>query len=721
VPKTIKISFFAGVLFIAVLLLAAEDIQAYCPWSIAGGTIQPAGILAETGDYDGPGGSYPTSWDNVNEIERGAPFEAGFTSSVPNQLAFYPGNCQHYSIGCGSKGWLNLHRADGWFVTSTWVQGQMVVFNTSVSRWSGSNCSGGYGTNCSYGYRDEFGTIPAGSSYWWFVQDPNSMYNGYTLSLAKIARYNIYEQHGIFKDSGGNNYTTGDCSPDNCSCTVRSGYFNIYDNRPDIQFPETEFCKGSSATIPIRLLDRDGIDDIGEVQITLHAGAVSGTVWVYNATAQRYNDWLFDRPTSFVYNLKGGSLMNYFNASVSGPNTTNDTGRIALTLTETGTTFQLEDIDSMDVYVNDSQFTGVYDPDNIERTRSTTISWIDPPTSTVAFSPDTIEHPGSSTLTWNLAGASDCRLSISSSPNGACAAVNNVVVPCSGTRTVTSQTITAESATCTAVVSGSNSCGNTSATATLRVIYASPWLMTTFGDTYAYAGYDGMKTWRATSFAAQVPTWAKNAAGIPYFSFYLVSKGTGTVSGTTNTWPNPSSLRSYQLGAYNDENRSLVGGGSLYNFFDSLITNNGTACTGVTITRANNITIPCSGRHIFLINNSSPIDLPASWNAAPNANNACVVIARGNVRVPANFGNVDAFLFSDGTIITNSSAPDQTLRINGGVVAGSLNFQRDLAQDGENPAELITYDPKYFALLRDCLGEDYPFRIREYNYSKATP
>jgi len=59
---------------------------------------------------------------------------------------------------------------------------------------------------------------------------------------------------------------------------------------------------------------------------------------------------------------------------------------------------------------------------------------------------------------------------------------------------------------------------------------------------------------------------------------------------------------------------------------------------------------------------------------------------------------------------------DDILLMNGSVIANSIDFQRSLPDNESNPAELFRYDPKYLDIFRDCLGEPYSFKIREYQY-----
>jgi hypothetical protein len=59
------------------------------------------------------------------------------------------------------------------------------------------------------------------------------------------------------------------------------------------------------------------------------------------------------------------------------------------------------------------------------------------------------------------------------------------------------------------------------------------------------------------------------------------------------------------------------------------------------------------------------------------------------------------------------------LIVNGSVIGTTADFNRQLSDNTLNPAEIIQYDPKYLDLFRNCLGENYSFRIREYKYSSA--
>jgi len=62
------------------------------------------------------------------------------------------------------------------------------------------------------------------------------------------------------------------------------------------------------------------------------------------------------------------------------------------------------------------------------------------------------------------------------------------------------------------------------------------------------------------------------------------------------------------------------------------------------------------------------------------------------------------------------SGAENPFFINGSVIANTVDFNRILADNIQNPAEIFSYDPKYLDIFRDCLGESYSFKIREYQY-----
>lgn len=251
----------------------------------------------------------------------------------------------------------------------------------------------------------------------------------------------------------------------------------------------------------------------------------------------------------------------------------------------------------------------------------------------------------------------------------------------------------------------------------IEVIVADPWTMTVHGDAYSFRGYKGQSNglimWDVD--LPVVPSWAK---GIPvgtdnkaYFSTYIISKeeqGNFPLDGR-------SSLYGYELGGYNDANRQRIATlGSVYDYLSGILEVNSESCVASGVSVRDNLDGSCIGNNIYLLEND--VTLGPGWNQARNPNNVCVIISRSNVTVPDTVDQVDAFFLLDG--IFTSASDTQPLVINGGVVAQDVNLQRDLVDDSVNPSELVNYDSKYFVGLRECIGEDYPFKVKEYGYAQ---
>ena len=100
---------------------------------------------------------------------------------------------------------------------------------------------------------------------------------------------------------------------------------------------------------------------------------------------------------------------------------------------------------------------------------------------------------------------------------------------------------------------------------------------------------------------------------------------------------------------------------------------------------------------------------------------ATVFIVGGNVTISAGVQTINAILLADRSVSTgtNSSGPDASLTVNGGVMgvlggAGQLSLQRDLgAANSTTPSESFIFDPRYFFLLSDYLGDSRAFYQEE--------
>jgi hypothetical protein len=234
-----------------------------------------------------------------------------------------------------------------------------------------------------------------------------------------------------------------------------------------------------------------------------------------------------------------------------------------------------------------------------------------------------------------------------------------------------------------------------------------PWFMTAFGDSYTYEGYSGLNMQRADDY--HVPKISNNA----FFSTYIISSGNTTLPSDRE------SFSGYLLRSYSDSNRDNIGYvGSdykLYNYLKSLYDSNKTGCVATSESISPNGS--CSGYKIYFVEDS--VTLSEGWlNQQPDSSNACVIIAQGDITIAGtsdgSTDNVDAFLITDSTFQTDAGS--DKLRINGSVIAQFAEFGRANNDSLENPAEIITYDPKYLDMFKSCFGEGYPLRIREYRY-----
>jgi hypothetical protein len=233
-----------------------------------------------------------------------------------------------------------------------------------------------------------------------------------------------------------------------------------------------------------------------------------------------------------------------------------------------------------------------------------------------------------------------------------------------------------------------------------------PWLMTAYGDAYVFDGFDNLLMQSVTGNYSV-------ANGQAYFSTYLISKSGGSWAGPTGF----ASRQGYLLSGYDDSNRMKVGSGSGYDYLSRIAKVNDSSYVEFS-------TLPAScqsGKHVYFIDNEgSSITLGSGWlKQKADTDRACVIITNGSISVPAGVNDpdeIDAFFVADGQFITQSDK--ETLIINGGVVANEVIFRRVLDENSINPAEIIRYDPKYVVLLKEALGESYPFRIREYKFSE---
>lgn len=124
-----------------------------------------------------------------------------------------------------------------------------------------------------------------------------------------------------------------------------------------------------------------------------------------------------------------------------------------------------------------------------------------------------------------------------------------------------------------------------------------------------------------------------------------------------------------------------------------------------------------TGSHAWFIDGDLVIS--GDLRVGSGANDTAVFIVSGNVTVnTTNVTRADGIYVVGGTYMSTTDTTNVTgnqLRINGGIYATTLNLSRKLSADGAtcggvacsnltDPAEKITYEPKYLISLKDLLG-----------------
>jgi hypothetical protein len=253
------------------------------------------------------------------------------------------------------------------------------------------------------------------------------------------------------------------------------------------------------------------------------------------------------------------------------------------------------------------------------------------------------------------------------------------------------------------ILSFQNICGT--ATQTLpNTESPKPWFLTSYGDTYSSGSYS-LKMEKKKDFLNSILPSGEPA----YFSTYIIAKGD-----SANTWINRPSFGNsnipYLLYNYQDVNRGSGPTIDVYSVLKEIAERN--SCSYET-------TLPAScpsGSHVYFVSGGGITTLADNWASQdPDSSRACVIISDGKLIVPASGNKVDAFLFANKGVET--AIGNGTLVINGGVISDTIKFQRAMIDNSLNPSEVLQYDAKYLDLLRDCLGEGYPFNVRELQYS----
>lgn len=310
-------------------------------------------------------------------------------------------------------------------------------------------------------------------------------------------------------------------------------------------------------------------------------------------------------------------------------------------------------------------------------------------------------------FTWRVNNASSCTVALSGQCWGPGGCTNCGVTCGSGDlRSLQATMGTTVPATCRATLNASNSGCTDQGAATADIISPS-WLMTEYGDTFASQGYDDMEIWETQGPLSGVYPPPN------YFSRYIISSGNATLTA------NNESRKSYKLSSYDDQN---VEKRLFYSFLEGLVNtsitplnpSSGWSDTGdgvyeyigasETLNIAGGI---CNKKAVIFVEGN--LNLIPPFSIVGN-DHGCLFIVGGDITING-VGDVAGFFVTNRNFTT---AGNGTLIIKGGVITNIGSFD---CEGGGNPGEIIDYDPRYLYILKEYLGEDYPYKIREWKYS----
>lgn len=274
----------------------------------------------------------------------------------------------------------------------------------------------------------------------------------------------------------------------------------------------------------------------------------------------------------------------------------------------------------------------------------------------------------------------------------------------------------------------SNDCGGVVPTDEITVVKnvpaVYPWLMTSWGDTFASGGY-ALETQEVTDMDKVPSILDYSGSSKEYFSNYIRSWESGNNFIGSDKWT---------LGGYTDSN---VGRwyssqpNSVYDLFKELASKNGYGSyegswyeDGVHIYE--NLTIDsgdCDGHSLTFVSGDLEINSPIRITN-PDADlkvHGCVFIVVGDIIVGdlgdatmPEYDEINGYFITGSQFKTESDGSDGVL-IKGGVIEWQESFQRNV-EDGGRPSEGIYYDPRYFEIMREYLGQDYSYSVRETGY-----
>jgi hypothetical protein len=245
------------------------------------------------------------------------------------------------------------------------------------------------------------------------------------------------------------------------------------------------------------------------------------------------------------------------------------------------------------------------------------------------------------------------------------------------------------------------------------------WLMTGWGDAYASQGYGNPPmTIQSKTPKSTYPQRINDfIAGIPqgvnaFFSTYLIG------SGNTSIMSSKESSIPYSLLTYTD----LNGSKNWYTFLSELRNiNNSPVCSYPSAPLT--LSGTCNGKKIYFVSDTT---LTFTDNFIEDVDSACVfIVNNSNIIIGSNVTEIDGFFILDGTSVfqTQSANPDTIpFVVKGSVITKAEPIWNRVLlgfENNDNPSEVIRYDSRYLDLLRECLGEGYPIKIREYSYSSS--
>jgi len=226
---------------------------------------------------------------------------------------------------------------------------------------------------------------------------------------------------------------------------------------------------------------------------------------------------------------------------------------------------------------------------------------------------------------------------------------------------------------------------------------ATAWMMTGFGDTYSFSGYSDMIMYNHMNFL-NIPDTSGNPS---YFSRYLFS------SGNTNSINDNESFEEWELMNYDDSNIDILKNSIYYELLDLAKRNDCMGSKVFEISASSFNPASCNNKIYFINEGNLQIDSSTS---------NCMIISKDSISIGNGVNNLDAFFITQDNFTSTGGGNSTPLLINGSVLANTVNFNREIDNFNENPSEVISYDPKYLDIFRDCFGQTQTTPIREFYF-----